>query len=97
MPESMAATPNTEVGEAESGTQDASESQSWVHTYLGWALALLILVVLSITWFLRRSNTSRLDVLDELTPSAARMRDKLEKNNDNFAPQTDEVEFREIK
>lgn len=97
MPESMAATPNTEVGEAESGAQDASESQSWVHTYLGWALALLILVVLSITWFLRRSNTSRLDVLDELTPSAARMRDKLEKNNDNFAPQTDEVEFREIK
>lgn len=97
MPESMVATPNTEVGEGESGAKGTSESQSWVQTYLGWALALLILVVLSITWFLRRSNTSRLDVLDELTPSAARMRDKLEKNNDNFAPQTDEVEFREIK
>lgn len=64
---------------------------------LWWGLALLSLMALAMTWFLRRSNTSRLDVVDELSPSAARMRDKLEKNADNFAPQTDEVEFREIK
>ncbi len=81
-------------------TSTSSEPQdaSWLAANGLWlALVLLVLAVLGISWFLRRAHSSRLDVLDELSPSAARMRDKLEKNNDNSAPQTDEVEFREIK
>ena len=95
VPVVSAAEPATTTVSAESLQ---SELESSLKTKaLWWGLALLSLMALAMTWFLRRSNTSQLDVVDELSPSAARMRDKLEKNADNFAPQTDEVEFREIK
>nr|WP_149026075.1 hypothetical protein [Paenalcaligenes hominis] len=61
------------------------------------ATALLVLFALAIAWFLRRTNTSRLDIIEELSPSAVRMREKLDKNTENDLPQSDDVEFREIK
>ena len=89
-------------GSAERGATSNAESTSQTaaaesRSGLWLGLGLLVAVVLAIVAFLRRANTSRLDVVDELSPSAARMRDKLDKNSDNSAPKMDDVEFREIK
>lgn len=79
----------------DSGTAQASSS--WLSTMWLAALSLLVLFALAIAWFLRRTNTSRLDIIEELSPSAVRMREKLDKNTENDLPQSDDVEFREIK
>lgn len=94
---SAAETGSVQASPVDTQTTAAQAASGWFSSMWFAAGALLVLFALAIAWFLRRSNTSRLDVVDELSPSAVRMREKLDKNTENDVPHSDEVEFREIK
>ncbi|MEZ2721045.1 FimV family protein [Paenalcaligenes hominis] len=94
---SAAQTGSAQASPVDGETTAAQAASGWLSSMWVAAIALLVLVALAIAWFLRRSNTSRLDVVDELSPSTVRMREKLDKNTESDVPHPDDVEFREIK
>ena len=71
-------------------TSSTAESTSWIQdNFLRFILGGLLLVVLFVTWFLRRGQSSRLAYAESVPDELSRGREKRESTS------TDEVEFRE--
>lgn len=72
---------------------------SWFDEHLTRILlGALLLVVLLVTWILRRGHAGRMEYAESVPYHSSRVREKLDKINlDLNSPPTDEVEFREIK
>jgi len=71
-------------------TSPTAESTSWIQdNFLRFILGGLLLVVLFVTWFLRRGQSSRLAYAESVPDELSRGREK------NESASTDEVEFRE--
>lgn len=73
-----------------------TQSTSWLkENSIKMALGFLLLLVIIVTWLLRRVQNSRMEYAEVVPESSDQVREKL--NLDLNSPTTDEVEFREIK